>query len=255
MHQPTRHSSTHSTTRAYCGFTLIELLVVISIISMLISILLPALSSAREASQAVKCLANTKQVGLATLMYVDRNKGYFPPSVMNRDADPSKLDSVGNLLVNAGLIPFDIPAGPTGTAGGGSRAFLCPTGPNAYAATSNQSASGLAFVHYGYNYPGLGGYQPSKNVPSPAIASLRTPSSMYMYMDSSNKAMTQGSYRVFHRGPTDSGTPHARHKLALNIVYVDGHAAASKVENLEEPWLTIGSWDDQRWWGGRTAVW
>jgi len=60
------------------GFTLIELLVVISIISLLIAMLLPALATARESAKSIQCATQARQMAVAADLYADDEKDQYP---------------------------------------------------------------------------------------------------------------------------------------------------------------------------------
>ena len=67
--------------KSFASFTLIELLVVIAIIAILASMLLPALSKAREKAKTITCVNNIKQTGTTLFFYANDYNDWLPKSV------------------------------------------------------------------------------------------------------------------------------------------------------------------------------
>ncbi len=125
------------------SFTLIELLVVVAIISILASLLLPSLKSARETAKGVACLSNMKQVGLAFQMMGNDNEGWIngTGSPSNPPAPAYWYESLTNSYLKGGgnLILYN-----------GGKNSGCPaklTGDTTYSFGAN-----TVFTGYGY-YP------------------------------------------------------------------------------------------------------
>ncbi len=107
---------THSQNRR--GFTLIELLVVISIITLLISLLLPAVSEARRQARISSCTSNMKQHGQAFQNFIPQNKDRLPngpegnnnPIIGKRGTPAARMAIRNNFETNGwGFAPFGMP--------------------------------------------------------------------------------------------------------------------------------------------------
>ena len=86
-------------------FTLIELLVVIAIIGILVTLLLPSLSKAREVSRRAVCKSNLRQSGTATTMYAETNDSILLDTRGPGDGSQSNLGKIGVSTV-AELDPY-----------------------------------------------------------------------------------------------------------------------------------------------------
>jgi prepilin-type N-terminal cleavage/methylation domain-containing protein len=112
------------------GFTLIELLVVISIIAVLASLILPAIMSARRAARRTQCLNNMRNIAVAMLQVVQRDRKFPASGVWDVDpANAGNTNIVDDADLQAGWIfdPNSMSGSPT--IGGMRYSWVLPTLP------------------------------------------------------------------------------------------------------------------------------
>lgn len=138
--------------RPRAAFTLIELLVVVAIIALLVGLLAPSLSAARRQAQAVQCLGNARQIGLAMQAYTVDSVGVFP---IARYFDEARLATVcwdtttyaGGKPASPGLIWQHAPGG---------KVQQCPS----FRGASNTAADEFSGYNYNTSYLGRGEGEP-----------------------------------------------------------------------------------------------
>ncbi len=223
------------------GFTLIEVLVVVAIIALLVAILIPSLSRARELSRASVCLSNQHQIGIALRTYAAENRAYLPLQVATMIewiTDHTRKSFAKTIGKNANVMYC--PNDPT--AARASEYWFKPT----FHETFNDPKLGRFDVDYhaiGYYYLG------NPRFPGAASPDLlwidmnknkRTDDEYVCRIDDKHAGMTVVlSCRIEPQGPREFWTfrhPRGSRTGKSNVVFGDGHAEPRRHDRVLVRW-------------------
>jgi prepilin-type N-terminal cleavage/methylation domain-containing protein/prepilin-type processing-associated H-X9-DG protein len=248
------------------AFTLIELLVVIAIIAILAAMLLPALSKAKDRALAAACLSNTKQIGLAVVLYAGDENDHFPVTESRWRPGPYKnskglacggewwYQDRGQNKPNT-IAPLLLPQLPN------TKVWVCPKRKRGLTYTTEPGQydpSITGFISYGFNALGVFGRADPSNTdrnlnfktsnatrPSEMVVSTDTSGSNNPAECSTGTLKGDAAWLDFvwgiESGPAMSvsneknhrlQTAYAKHNKRVNVIYVDGHAAPSAPSKL-----------------------
>ena len=219
------------------AFTLVELLVVISIISILMSLVMPVLGRARGAARTAHCSSNLRNLGAAWELYSDDYRGYCMPQVWFRTSPPTYWwGSNGDPAdYTVGFIyPY------LEQAAGLDNAFDCPEQP--WGSYIPQGAARGPTTTYGYNGlylapPASGWSTSSAKTHWRTLGEIPSPSQLFVFADTALDWTNKGrvSNNCFLDGPYVPGggswstnrypTIRFRHRGNAVIVFADGHVS------------------------------
>ncbi|MDD3927139.1 MAG: DUF1559 domain-containing protein [bacterium] len=214
------------------GFTLIELLVVIAIIALLIAILFPVFSKARENARKATCQSNIKQLGMVINMYVQDYDEFFPPRTNGTGTTylwTQRLSAYGADYAKRDGILY------------------CPSADSSVASIASNLLRNYpgygALTHGPLCWPanGAGGVYSgtTASYPPACLAQILDPARTILLAEQRpNGAGTdpnRGVYTINNYNNTATSFP-GRHLGMDNIVFVDGHVEAKDVVRLNQ-WL------------------